>query len=107
MDTKKITYILLALLLVTMFPLTAHAGRTTLSGTASCYMPEKFEMKLSPAARARLEAPTPSGASGQYTVQKTERRAPEPKTIPAPPQETMLTQTASNGPITVFTVCAK
>jgi hypothetical protein len=106
MDTKKITYILLAALLITAFPMTAYAGKTTLSGTASCYMPEKFEMKLSPAARARLEAPTPSGASGQYTVQKTERRAPDPATIPAP-QETMLTQTASNGQMTVFTVCAK
>lgn len=105
MSTKKITYILLTALLVTLLPLTAYAGKTTLSGTASCYMPEKFEMKLSAAARARLEAPTPSGASGRYTVQ-TERRAPDPSTIPAP-EETMLTQTASSGQMTVFTVCAK
>lgn len=105
MDAKKFTYILLAAIVVLSTPLAVEAGQTTLSGQASCYMPERFEMRLSAEDRSRIEAPTPSGASGQYEVQETQR-APDPETM-STPQATMTTQTTTYSQMTVYTVCAK
>ncbi len=72
MNIKKIPTIILVLLLL---PVTqAWCGDTTVTGTMSCYMPPMLEYTQSTAADSQeIQPPSPSGASGNYAVQKEEK----------------------------------
>lgn len=73
MDAKKLT--LLLILLMILPAAQVLAGETTITGTASCVMPDLFEIKAQPAVVAALAAqpPVAQGASGSYEVKEEER----------------------------------
>jgi len=106
MDAKRLFWILV---LVCILPVgTALAGETILKGTASCVMPNFFELETRTAApqgssaQATPAAPVPAAASGDYEVQKEEKLIQTEESIVL-----AKNSTESEEKITVYTVCAK
>jgi len=108
MDAKRA--LLLAIVSVLVGANYCFASDTVLTGTATCYMPEMIEMRTTtisasdiPAVQAPKQdtiAPTVSGASGNYLVQKEERMIQTEKSV--------VPQDSTNGEeVTVYSVCAK
>lgn len=101
---------LLSLILFTILMLetnTCLAGETTITGTASCVMPELFEFKTQAITLSQSETlqapqpPVPSGASGNYEVQK------EEKLIQTEKSALIRNDSGADTTVTVYTVCAK
>jgi hypothetical protein len=101
---------LLSLILFTILMLetnTCLAGETTITGTASCVMPELFEFKTQAITVSKSETsqipqpPVPSGASGNYEVQK------EEKLIQTEKNALIRNDSGADTKVTVYTVCAK
>ena len=103
MDAKKLTLIIL-LLFILGVPY-SWAGSTTISGTTSCVMPDLFGFNTQPAGESaktqQPQAPIPSGASGNYEVQKEEKLLQTEKT------STSKNDAGKECRITVYTICAK
>jgi len=108
MDAKRA--LLLAIVSVLVGANYCYASDTVLTGTATCYMPEMIEMRTTtisasdmPAVQTPKQdsiAPTASGASGNYLIQREERMMQTEKTE--------VPQDSPNGEeITVYSVCAK
>ncbi len=108
MGTKKI---LITFIILSLLPTGAClAGDTTISGTASCIMPELIGYNtpapaMTPNAKKQADeleaAPIPLGASGNYEVQKEEKLIQTEKTTVADKG----TEKEKN--VTVYTICAK
>jgi hypothetical protein len=101
MDAKKLTLLLILLML---FPATqVLAGGTTITGTASCVMPDLFEMKAQSVAVATpaQQAPMAQGASGSYEVKEEERLIQT--------EENLVTKdaTGTENKVRVYSICAK
>lgn len=102
MDAKKL---LLILVLFCLLPVSyGMAGETTIKGTASCVMPDFFELQAQIAVAGQSSvpaAPVPAGASGQYEVQKEEKLIQTEENI-------VLAQNSKEADqVTVYTVCAR
>ena len=105
MNARLLSLIILAILLLETN--TCLAGETTITGTASCVMPELFEFKTPAITGLKSEAPqvpqppVPSGASGNYEVQK------EEKLIQTEKSAIIRNDSGADTQVTVYTVCAK
>lgn len=106
MDIKKT---ILTFMLMTLLPMRlALAGDTTITGTASCVMPDLFEFKTQPATitpNAETQpdpTPVPAGASGKYEVQKEEKLIQTEETTTV-----AQTDTGTEKQVSVYTICAK
>ena len=104
MDAKRILVILGIIGLVFGFPtFYALGGQTTISGAASCVMPDFFEFKTQAADQTKdiNTAPIPAGSSGSYEVSKEEKAATEePLLIVEKPAQ-------GDAKVTVYSIYAK
>ena len=103
MDIKK-TYLIIAIIL--FFTPCVWAGQTTITGTASCVMPDLFELKTAPlteisASKDQIPVPLASGASGQYEIRKDE------KMIQTEEDKTHISENGKTSQVIVYTICAK
>lgn len=103
MNTPKVLLIT-GILIVLAVPVVS-AGQTTITGSASCVMPDFFEMKTQPVApqtpQVQIQAPVPSGASGLYEVQAQE------KMIQTEENKTTVASDGTQSKALVYTLCAK
>ncbi len=92
---------LILLILACLIPLSnCFAGETTLTGTATCFMPQLLEFNTQSQEIVKSAVPQPptvSGASGKYEVQEEERLIANEENI----------NTDEGEKTTVYTVCAK
>ena len=103
MDIKKISLITILVLLLGIN--CCLAGETTITGTASCYMPNLIEFKSQATASTHPSlaslVPIPSGASGKYEVQK------EEKLVQTESNAVATNASGAQIKVTIYTVCAK
>lgn len=103
MKTKKLIIILGILILLS--PNISLAGQTTITGKATCIMPEIIGFNTQPLNQAQnqsqdVSAPVASGASGDYEIQKEEKLIETKKT-------TAQESSGTKSEVTVYTVCAR
>ncbi|MFH0877511.1 MAG: hypothetical protein V1863_04735 [Candidatus Omnitrophota bacterium] len=99
MDTKKILIIGLIISFSAPF---VFADPATITGTASCFMPQMIEYKAqAPSQTTPTQPPMPAGASGKYEVQK------EEKLIQTEDIKTVTEDNGTAKPVVVYSICAK
>lgn len=104
-NMKTKTLFLACIMLYLLLPNTCLAGKTTITGKATCIMPETIGFNTQPVSKAEsqsqdVSAPTASGASGDYEIKKEEKLTETEKT-------TVQESSGTKSEVTIYTVCAR